>query len=368
MRGEPWPRELLGHLNAPELFSVLAEGLSDRFEPRLADCYADVFSEVIAAVRPDLNAAELRARYERVRRPRAFTGPDPRAIVVLSRITLGADVAVTSVLFDALKRRFPAAPILFVAPRKSYELFAADPRIAHLAAVYAGTLAERLRAPRFDDPDVIVVDPDSRMSQLGLLPVCPEDRYYFFESRAYGGDGDEALPALARRWAAEVFGTGYARPYIAPEAAPAVFNGIAASFGVGENEAKRVPDPFEARLLAHLANTGLPVVIDSGGSAEEAERVRRAVEASGARVQILRGSFAAFAATIAASRLYVGYDSAGQHVAAAAGVPLVSVFGGFPSERFFQRWRPAGAGRVEVVRGDGGDVVTAACEAVDRAL
>jgi ADP-heptose:LPS heptosyltransferase len=38
--------------------------------------------------------------------------------------------------------------------------------------------------------------------------------------------------------------------------------------------------------------------------------------------------------------LYVGYDSAGQHVAAAAGVPLISIFTGYPCERMLARWRP----------------------------
>lgn len=352
LRGEPWSRELLGRLHEPALFSVLAEGLSDRFETRLVEAYADIFCEVIAAARPDLNAGGLRARYERVRRTRPFSGAEPRTVFVLSRITLGADVAVTSVLFDALKRRFRGAQILFVAPRKSYDLFAADPRISHLAVLYGGTLEERLRAPWLDQPDAIVVDPDSRMSQLGLLPVCPEERYYFFESRSYGGDGNEPLPALARRWAREVFGVTDARPYLAPAASPAAQGAITVSLGVGENPAKRIGGDFEPRLLALLAGTGLPVVVDSGGSADEAERVRRAAEACGAPVRVLAGSFATFAATIAASRLYAGYDSAGQHVAAAAGIPLISIFRGFSSDRFFERWKPAGKGKIEIIRAD----------------
>jgi hypothetical protein len=47
----------------------------------------------------------------------------------------------------------------------------------------------------------------------------------------------------------------------------------------------------------------------------------------------------------------VGYDSAGQHVAAASGVPLISIFAGFPVERMFQRWHPSGE-RCEVIRVD----------------
>ena len=55
-------------------------------------------------------------------------------VYVLSRVTLGADIKITSTILDAMKKRFPAAAIVFVANRKSAELFAADPRIAHLDA------------------------------------------------------------------------------------------------------------------------------------------------------------------------------------------------------------------------------------------
>ena len=64
---------------------------------------------------------------------------------MLSRVTLGADVAVTSVLMDAAKRRFPRAEIVFVGPRKNYELFAGDPRIRHAPVAYRrGSLRDRL--------------------------------------------------------------------------------------------------------------------------------------------------------------------------------------------------------------------------------
>ena len=111
------------------------------------------------------------------------------------------------------------------------------------------------------------------------------------------------------------------------------------SLGVGENPAKRIADPFEMGLLRHLVQ--LPVLIDKGAGGEEAERVEKAV-AGLPNIRCWEGAFAPFAAAIAKSRLYVGYDSAGQHVAAACGVPLVSVFAGFPSPRMFSRWRPAG--------------------------
>ncbi|MGA8581578.1 MAG: glycosyltransferase family 9 protein, partial [Bryobacteraceae bacterium] len=112
------------------------------------------------------------------------------------------------------------------------------------------------------------------------------------------------------------------------------------SLGVGENPAKRLPDPFEEKLVALLAATGLPLTIDKGAGGEEAARVENACRRSGIQATFWQGSFAGFAALIAASRLYVGYDSAGQHIAAAAAIPLISIFAGFPAPRMLYRWRP----------------------------
>ena len=353
LRGEAWPPELLCALVEDEcseaLFRVVAEGLADRFEPALCDIYAALFAEAIAPG----ESARLVERYRRVRVPRAVEG-QPRHVFVLSRVTLGADVAVTSVILDAAKQRFPDAAIYLVGPRKNWELFAADPRIAHRPVGYRrGTLRERLAAgPELREglagPESIVIDPDSRLTQLGLLPVCAEERYYFFESRGYGGDGDDPLPVLAGRWVEQTFGIAGAKPYVAPLAeAPAP--DITVSLGVGDNPAKRVPDPFEEELLRLLSRSGATLMIDQGAGGEEAAAVKRAIERSGVKAQTWRGSFAGFASIIARSKLYVGYDSAGQHVAAACGVPLISIFAGFACPRMFARWRPTGQGRIDVV-------------------
>ena len=348
------PLALLEEPGGQSLFGILAEGLADRFEPALCDVYARLFAQAIDPA----NSAALVARYRRIREARRVDG-EPRTVFVLSRVTLGADVAVTSVLLAAARQRFPQAQIVFVGPSKNYALFAADPRICHAAVAYRrGSLGERL-AVRQDleallaAPDSVVIDSDSRLTQLGLLPVCPEERYHLFESRGYGGSGGASLPQLAAEWAAETFGIADARPYVALADGPAqaLRGAIAISLGVGENPAKRLPDPFEENLLELLAETGATLAIDKGAGGEEAARVERAVERSGVRAVFWDGSFAGFAAIIAASRLYVGYDSAGQHVAAAAGVPLVSVFAGFPAPRMFDRWRPTGDGAA-VIRVD----------------
>ncbi len=357
------PPALVEEPGGQALFGILVEGLADRFEPALCDTYARLFSQAVAQVAENVNPASLVARYQRVRRPRPISF-EPHGVFVLSRVTLGADVAVTSVLLAAAKQRFPCADIVFVGPRKNYELFAGDPRLRHADIAYRrGGLRQRLAVwdtlkALLAAPDSVVIDPDSRLTQLGLLPVCSEDRYHLFESRGYGGETDRTLPELAAAWAQETFGVPDAKPYVALErGGPRGHPGLdtAVSLGVGENPAKRIADPFEERLLALLAGPegtpGAALAIDKGAGGEEAARVERAVQRSGVQAAFWEGSFAGFAAIIIASRLYVGYDSAGQHVAAACGVPLVSIFAGFPAPRMFQRWRPTGE-RATVIRVD----------------
>jgi len=359
LAGRPWSRSALQQLleqatiSAPAeasraIFTKIVERLGDLFEPRLCDTYAHLFSEVIAHVRPEFTARSLIQRYQWIRAQR--TAPDSAEdIFVLSRVTLGADVAVTSVILDALKQRYPMARIHLVGPRKNWELFAADPRIHHYPFSYgrSGTLTERLAtSPQF--PKGLVVDPDSRLSQLGLLPVCPEENYLFFESRSYGADGDESLSTLTSRWAARTFGVDEATAYIAPLPSSERPD-VTISLGVGENQEKRIADPFEECLIYALLERGHKILLDKGAGGEETKRVENVLSRH-PQVQSWEGDYATFASRIARSKLYVGYDSAGQHVAAACGVPLISIFAGYVSDRMFQRWRPTGKGRIEVVK------------------
>lgn len=374
LRGANWPSDLLETLvrcalhpdeaRAREashaLFTIVVERLADLFEPALCDTYAALFSNVIEFAFPEYSAAALQERYRRVRLPRTFEGrtDDVTDVYVLSRVTLGADVAITSLVLDAAARRFPEARIHLVGTRKSFDLFAANPRIRHAPIHYSRTATLRGRLSiqpelqrLLSHPRALVIDPDSRLTQLGILPVCPEESYYFFESRGYGEYGPESLVELTRRWLRETFGIPDARAWIAPEEQPELDAppAVAVSLGVGENPAKRVRDPFEEELLQALSRRGLTIAIDRGAGGEEKDRVERAVARSGARVRFCDGSFAAFSAVIARAAMYVGYDSAGQHVAAACGVPLVAVFAGFASARMLNRWRPSGPGRIAVV-------------------
>jgi len=358
LRGERWPPELLDQaLDVDEgraFLSIVVECLGDLFEPRLCEVYDRLFSEAIARVSPDL--------MPRVR-PAPKTGAPPAEIdrvYVLSRVTLGADVAVTSVLIDAAKRRYPEAEIVFVGSRKSYELFGADPRVRHFPAPYArsGSLKDRLDASGslwFDDG--IVIDPDSRFTQLGLLSVSDDRNYFLFPSRSYVYERRERLPDLAACWAEEVFGVRDAKPYVAPHTSGDEPAEITVSLGVGGNDSKRIGGDFECELLRIFAGTGRSVLVDKGGDQAERERVERVLQPG---MRSHEGTFAAFASLVRRSKLFVGYDSAGGHVASACSVPLISIAKGFASDRMAARWRPKGT----VIDGNSADVLAQIQEAL----
>jgi len=374
--------EYLAALAAKALFGGLAEPLADAFEPRLAAEYAKLFSRVFSRAVPRLEAARLEEQYAVAAGMREAPG-DARRVVVLSRVTLGADVAITSLFLNAAKRRYPGAQIVFAGPLKAWELFEQDPRLTHCRVEYGRAATLRKRLECFEalqevcgEPDTVVLDPDSRLSQLGLLPVCPAARHFLFESRAIGGHAMDPLPVLASRWLEATLGMGDAEPYLHPrfnfdfgEARVAT-----ASFGVGENPSKHPGEEFEKAMAAHLAGLPAQIFIDAGApGSDEEKRVRSAAAAAGedgARLGIHSGPFASFAAMIAASSLYFGYDSAGQHVAAAMGVPLVTVFKGFVNERMLARWTPYGPGPVTVLRAgsyaNAGELLAAAKDALAK--
>jgi ADP-heptose:LPS heptosyltransferase len=346
-RGERLPAEVvrsLGEERPGEFFRVIIEALADSFDPAQAAAYEELMRAWIP------QAPRIRPAI-----PEIF-----HTVYVLSRVTLGADIKITSVILDAMKECFCWADIILVANRKSAELFASDARVEHLEVEYprVGPVSQRIEFAhelrrRLEGPERIVIDPDSRMTQLGLIPVCEPEHYFHFPSRV--ADTADNLTELTQNWLRKTFGEP-GRAYIAP---PRILvqgdpGNAAVSLGVGENHSKRIGGDFEAQLIRALGEKYRTIWIDRGIGGEEARRVTAAAEASGCteRIRFWEGSFAGFASLISRCDLYVGYDSAGQHAAAASGVPLISIFAGAPSERFRQRWSPAGPGRTHVIEAD----------------
>ena len=395
------------------IFAGVVEFLADRFEPSLCGLYVRFFSRVVDYCRrlPDGKALDdclgsfglhgeqdLLDRANRVRRVAACEEINKtrlKKILVLSRVTLGADVAVTSVVLDRMKRLSTNAEIVLLGGPKTAALFASDGRIQTVRVDYqrCGTLIERLNAwtslvqvvksqlAGLSADQYLIIDPDSRLTQLGLLPLTRGDRgYHFFESRSYEAERLDPLGKLTGRWLNEVFGPDDEPAYPFVQLAPQdTLAGAslrrtspepiaAVNLGVGDRAAKRVGDPFEKDLLRSLLEKGYRVVLDRGSGDEELRRSKQLTDSliedsvtvgsaldypldgrGMADVLVWEGSLSGFAGYVSGSDLYVGYDSAGGHVAAALGIPVVTLFAGAPAERMIERWRPWGRDRTDVV-------------------
>jgi ADP-heptose:LPS heptosyltransferase len=404
-------------------FSTLVEPLSDSFSARDASAYNRLFAQVIESCRRNLRAtdvdralrsfglnteSDIVARADRlIREPSVFKNRKRpvKCILILSRVTLGADVAITSIIIDRLERVFSEAEIVLLGSAKLRELFGGDSRVRFEEIGYRRTgsvihrlidwteLLGRVRmlSGEFEEGECIVVDPDSRLTQLGLLPLVVDADYYFFPSRTYNTDSSFSLARLASDWLDELLGDpNLTLPELrlAPEdiergstlvqslRQERVKPIATVNFGVGDNNSKRVGDDFEAGLISRLIERGFTVILDKGAGTDETARadslVRQLTGAHRHAVRVVEGTedllidaraqprlncdlficsarIGLLAAIIRASDLYIGYDSAGQHIAAALGTPCIDVFAGEVSERFRQRWSPAGPGASRVV-------------------
>jgi cell division protein FtsW len=115
----------------------VAEALADRFEPALCEVYADLMADAVTSLVPGLNAAELAARYRRVRRPRACRA-EPRRVGTLSGLGPYLLVVGLSVLLIAKEPDLGTAIVVSFAVCCVLFLAGARPRtLAPVGAVIA---------------------------------------------------------------------------------------------------------------------------------------------------------------------------------------------------------------------------------------
>lgn len=407
------------------LFLEIVEPLADSFEPAAAHAFVDAFAEVVDIARHHPDAAE-RAHAWLEAGPPAPIG-QPTLVIVLSQVTLGAEVAITSTIVAGVLERLPHAEVLHVAPAALRGLFAGNPRVrfAPVSFERRGDLLTRLSAwpaarevvqtatAGLAPDDWLVIDTDSRITQTNLLPLAPDERTRYFPKRTIEAPSLEWLAELAGLWTEQLTGlSGRPLPQLWlpdealdwADAVRAALDGHAehwavVNFGVGGNPAKRLGLAFEARLVRGLLERGIGVLLARGMSDAEyvgpdrlaagqassgvdlarlgAGEAPEALCKAGRRQLVLwQASTERMAALVAAADLHVGYDSQGQHVAAAVGTLGtlgLSVFVQTGGERFLRRWSSHGPGPTRILRVEPGatevlPVADAALEAAEELL
>lgn len=367
------------------------------------------------------DSAALAQRYQRLLQPAPLDAGARgriRRVLVLSRVTVGADIVITSVVVHRLLAALPAADVVLVGPPHLPHCFADLERVSCLPLPYErdGSLIERLvvwesleellrlQGEGLAAGEMILVDPDSRLSQLGLLPLLAEEDTWFFPSRRDQKDGgNSSLSELVNGWLDFLLGEKRRQPPVvslpvAMQQQAALFlenlrhNGcrriVAINFGVGGDGKKRLGEPFESQLpLALLAQQQDTIVLlDTGCATDEKEWVRGQLDdyrGLGVQTEFVdeveladkkigfshgvigfHGGIGGIGGLIVGADVFFGYDSCCQHLAGALGTPSVIVFSGAPNPRFAARWRPYDAtGRslvIPVADKDGLDAVAVA--------
>lgn len=311
-------------------------------------------------------------------------------ILILSRVTIGADVAITSIMVHRLSRSFPQADVIVFGPAHLPEIFFGMPRVHWVRFHYQrdGGLIGRLTSytslyqllkvewEGVHDGTTLLFDPDSRLSQLGLLPLLDASRSHYFPSRDDQQQGTASLSQLTNRWLNHVLDEqDDILPQIAIRPAhmadiktffsqfPPGCKKIVINLGVGNDPRKRLADPFEEELLTGLLrDSSTLVVLDSGCHPDERDRARTLMEIMKGKafqtaaiseknlttnripfrngLVCIQGGIGMLSALIDQADVFFGYDSCCQHLATARGTPSIICFAGAPNDRFFSRWRP----------------------------
>ena len=410
----------LTDMAAQALFSIIIESLCDDFEDLQTETYNRVMAQLISFCRKlpsgqDLDHRlddfdisdhdDLLARIEALRSDGKQLGhqKDVKKILLLSRVTIGADVAITSIIIQRLASLFQQADIVLIGGSKLEEIYGGNARIRLQTVNYnrRGGLIERLSSWQLvldiikqelaacPLENTILIDPDSRLSQLGVLPIIPDDQYFFFDSRSdISFASNMSMAQLTNTWLTQVTGKeDFRYPKIWPRQSNLeIASGfgrdlksygtrrfIVINFGVGGNQRKKVGWQFEKQLLLSLLQEPDTVIVLDKGFGDDELRdsnllidavkaagfdVREAVFGtplvSGIRSGVIgmQTRIGEIASLIANCDEYIGYDSACQHIAAAVRTPCLTIFAGSNNMRFIRRWSAFSPNSCQIVHVD----------------
>jgi ADP-heptose:LPS heptosyltransferase len=392
------------------LFSKIIETLSDDFSESGAAACSRVLLRILAFVRKqpegrelDLllkqkgftQTSELLSRFEKICEKRVLSDRQRekvQKIIILSRVTVGADIAITRIIIQRLRNSFPHTELVLIGPGHLSDMFAEMPRCRCVPFIYKndGTLVEKMtswpsllatvtqESKDCAADEILLFDTDTRLSQLGLLPLSHDDNTWYFPSRTigYADVRQKSLYDLSNQWMNTILRenkpTSFSPLFSHIEEAYSSLRRrlkknraafiITINFGVGNDPQKKIDAAFELTLLRELLKTPQTVVIlDSGCGEEERQRTEehlRVLKLSGTTAQTIaqgekikkislshgilshQGPLGDLGKLIRISDCFIGYDSCGQHIATAAGTPSVIIFAGAPSARFVARWSP----------------------------
>ena len=411
------PDPELTHPAGAALFGIIIEQLCDDYQDFQFDTYSQVMTQIISYCRTLPEGAvlhELLNEHNITNHRELFNyahgvhykqyhfkpvRPIHR-IFLLSRITIGADIAIISVMTQRLMKQFPDAEIVIIGSDKLKEVFGGNPRVRICRLDYKrrGGLLPRLQTwievsdiikaeSASQSPDrILIIDPDSRITQLGLLPLGEDQNYFYFNSHPESSTTPKASIAdITNQWLNRVFGSvDFCYPQISLTSdvchqvtkferavrKAGCKNIVVVNLGVGGNDQKRLGLEFEIKLMLRLLEDCETVVVfDMGYGDDEwnrAERILAEVRNNKVSAQQLQfdqidqvhlshgivgvqSGIGQMAGLISCADEFIGYDSACQHMAAALRIPTLTIFAGTNNPRFIHRWSACGQETTKIV-------------------
>lgn len=421
-----------------DFMMYFVEPLKDSFGKDEGEFYAGVFAELIVAaagksnkikewlaqIKIDSRAPEedLVERHIALLKQKSPLSNEQtkkiRKVIILSRATIGADSLVSSLLVRRVIREFRNADVIFVDAAGIGNQLLSVPGLISVSQFidqmeevvslrwnrngfsilegleYSVDLYNYIKiiTQGFQQYEYILLDPDSRLSQTGMMPLIHPGSHYFIDTSVTDSEKKEnnikSLGEICSSYLNHILG-GYSDNYPRLEIRKNCFDdvrGIFKSLALtgktvvtvhfgAEPESKFLSLDFEKSLILKLLELRvIPVLVRSPKESEE-EKIRyhvKEIKAEGRKVTELtliggeykvdgaqaadiytfKGDIGIFAALVKRSNLYIGYDSLGQHIAAASGTPTITVFAGHINQAFLKRWTPFGEGQITIIEID----------------
>ncbi|MFM1897683.1 MAG: hypothetical protein RLZZ385_2757 [Pseudomonadota bacterium] len=399
------------------LFGIVIERLTDEFEEPRCEDYNRVICRIIdyllrlpqaRGLTNHLRRFGLTEANQLLERLDALTGSatlpldsamNPKRIVLMSRLSIRADVAITSVICQRVMRRWPEAEIVVLGQGKLRQVMAPGSsglRVRDVHFPRQGTLLERCQAWQrvldVVDAEVaglagneyLILDSGSSLTELGALPVSAAANYrYFSVGAAVADTASLTLVQLANRWLDVILGSDTpCHPKVWLEQPVLLLANryyqnhikrkrlVTVSLSVNGVSRRSLPLDFETRLvLALLREPGTQVILDMGLAEATRERSDHILGAAhragfdviqegfesidtiepGFKLLGLQCNIGEIAALIERSDEFIGYDSACLLIAAALGVRTHAIVTGTNNVNYVRRWRASGPNRSDIV-------------------
>lgn len=332
-----------------------------------------------------------------------------KEVFILSRATIGADALITGIILSKIKKEMPFTNITFIDSLGIGGALFNIPKIKNITEFKNEqdelislkwnrnefSLLERLnysadlwtflksKTKKLNKTEYLIIDPSTRLSQTGLMPVSPLFSYFLMpfhmlkENPITNEDCKEiySLGDLTNIYLDKIFGKSekiYPCLYLNTNEENKIKSlwqklSLNKDFVTivhlgGEPESKWLSEEFEINLLRNLIEKKLKPILIRTPNRKEEEKNKCLIEmlekgnkkivqieegenienedTSKADIYTFKGSISSFAPLIKNAQLYIGYDSLGQHLAAALEIPLITIFAGHINKVFLRRWTP----------------------------